>query len=249
MTAREVSTLYRPLRRYRNLSDLFEDLVQAFYSAHVRPGDLCVDGGANRGRHSILVAQLVGHGKVHSYEPLPEIVELLIHNLSEAHVRQRVEIHTCALADVGGARDFVSFYSPSNHVSDYYSGLRKKATPEDWAWQTIRTPVTTLDCSLSGLSGLSFIKLGLKGGEYHALSGGEQIIKSQRPLIVFENGRHRAAALYGYSVDDFWDLLERLGYALADILGTEMTPELWKQADWNLGILLRSLENWVVPTG
>ena len=65
----------------------------------------------------------------------------------------------------------------------------------------------------------------------HALLGGERIINSQRPIIVFENWRG-SGALYQYSDDDLFGLLERLGYELFDIMGTRVTRQLWESAAW-----------------
>jgi FkbM family methyltransferase len=231
LTGRQVSKLYGPLKEYRKLSALYEDVIHALYSAHLRPGDICVDGGAHRGLHTIPMAHLIEHGKVHAYEPIPEVAEILRQEATKARVRDQIEIHVCALADTEGERDFVSLYTPSDENPAYYSGLRSVGTPEEWASQTIRTPVTTLDRSLAGVSGLTFIKLDLEGGEYHALLGGERIISSQRPLIVFEHG-HGTAMLYQYSDDDLFRLFKRLDYELVDIMGTRVTREVWERAAW-----------------
>jgi FkbM family methyltransferase len=177
------------------------------------------------------MAHLIKHGKVHAYEPIPEVAEILRQEAAKVGVLDRIEIHVCALADTEGERDFVSFFTPSDEKPAYYSGLRTFPTPEDWVRQIIRTPVTTLDRSLAGVSGLTFIKLDLEGGEYHALLGGERIINSQRPIIVFENWRG-SGALYQYSDHDLFGLLERLGYELFDIMGTRVTRQLWESAAW-----------------
>jgi FkbM family methyltransferase len=228
LTAQDASTLYERLEKYSMVGDLFEDVIQELYSVHLRPGEICVDGGANQGCHAIRMAELIGHGKVHAYEPIPEVAQLLFQNAVRAEVSDRIDIHVCALADAVGVRDFVSLYNPSDLVPSHCSGLRRNlAIPDDWACRTIRVPVTTLDCSLAGLRGLAFIKLDLEGGEYHALLGGANTIESHRPLIAFENNLGESASLYQYSSNDFFGLLERLGYGLVDILGTTLTREIW----------------------
>jgi hypothetical protein len=74
---------------------------------------------------------------------------------------------------------------------------------------------------------LRFIKLDLEGGEYHAIRGGFSRIREDHPFIVFENGREEAAALYGYSRAEWFDLLASLGYSVFDLFGWPFRPNDW----------------------
>ena len=58
-----------------------EELVQ-FATSALRPGDVCLDVGANRGYLSLVFAKLVGAtGRVHAFEPEPATLSKLRYNL------------------------------------------------------------------------------------------------------------------------------------------------------------------------
>src|SRR5687767_3344890 len=53
---------------------VFETIIAKLYSALLRPGDVCVDGGANRGLHTGRLARCVGPtGQVIAVEPIPSL--------------------------------------------------------------------------------------------------------------------------------------------------------------------------------
>src|SRR5262245_11135168 len=56
-----------------DIDDLFERIIQSFYSKVINPGDTTVDGGSHTGRHTIPLALLVGDdGVVFAFEPLAQ---------------------------------------------------------------------------------------------------------------------------------------------------------------------------------
>lgn len=211
--------------------ELFEAIIAALYTEFLRPGDTCVDGGAHCGRHTIPMARIVGPaGKLHAYEPITEVVKLLLDSINRENMQDRIEVHSCALAEKTGLREFTSFYDAEEPWRAAYSGLRKGWAPGEFKSLTITTSVTTLDYSLATVQNLKFIKLDLEGGEYHALLGGETVIGSNRPLIAFEHVRSGSGSLYGYGVDEFFGFFKRIDYEVCDILADELTAENWQ---WN----------------
>jgi FkbM family methyltransferase len=228
-SAEAVASLYSPLANVPDVSEVYEEIIAALYMSRLRSGDRCVDGGAHVGRHTIPMARLVGTGKVHAYEPIAETARSVVEHAKREGLLDRIELRHTALADSVGRREYVSFYDPLFPLPrSAYSGLRKGWTPENYPYRTITTDVTTLDRDLSGTDNLSFIKLDLEGGEFHALRGAENTIRSSRPLIAFENTRSGSARLYEYSADDFYGLFERLHYSVSDILGSEVTRDKWE---------------------
>src|SRR5579864_4837979 len=76
-----------------------EGLVERIYDALVRPGDVCVDGVAGIGRHTLSLGRLVGStGKVLAFEPQRSNFEQLTRAL-EAEGIGNVEAHALALSD------------------------------------------------------------------------------------------------------------------------------------------------------
>ena len=56
------------------LGDFFEEIINAIYSAILKPGDLAVDCGAHSGLHTFPMSKLVGlSGRVVAVEAIPDV--------------------------------------------------------------------------------------------------------------------------------------------------------------------------------
>jgi hypothetical protein len=65
----------------------------------VRPGDVCVDAGANAGHYTFLLASIVGPGgKVYAFEPNPDFARLLARSTALNGFQDRIEITRAALS-------------------------------------------------------------------------------------------------------------------------------------------------------
>ena len=165
----------------------FEDIINAIYSAILKPGDLAVDCGANCGLHTFPMSKLVGpSGKVVAVEAIPDVA---------AGLAQRgfpnIDVKATA---IGAAAGRASFSVVRDDLG--YSGLQQRRDlPGDLASSVdvIDVPVATLDSLLADRrQRVRFVKMDLEGGEFHALQGATSILRD-RPLVIFENGRESAA--------------------------------------------------------
>lgn len=126
-----------------------------------------IDVGANVGIWSF---PLIGKFKtIIGYEPSKQNIECLIANVGES-----IEIRTKAVADFEGTADF--------HQAGKNCGDGKLCRPGVGASYTV--PVVKLDNE--NLSGVDLIKIDVQGWELEVLQGAEQIIKKQRPWVIFE---------------------------------------------------------------
>ena len=150
----------------------------------VKGFSLAIDGGANIGAWSIVMAE--HFDKVIAFEPVPETFGLLVENV-KAH--QNVECHNLALMDKAG---IIKIKMPD------YSDKHQQATGEiinkdlrsryvEWD-NTGDIAATTVD-SLN-LASCDLIKLDLEGAEPLALDGAIETIKKFRPVLVVEIKRH-----------------------------------------------------------
>ena len=212
LTSEDRETLFR-LQDERNE---FESLIQRLYEQTVLLGETVIDGGAHMGMHTIPLAKRVGpKGRVLAFEPIPEIAQSL---KSEVRAYPQVEVFTAALAERDGSQSFTQ-------VTDdpCLSSLRQRELGGNHSTKTFVVEGVALGRFSEGA--VSFIKLDLEGGEYHALLGGEELLRKQRPIIILECGRIDGAKPYGYSSDDFFALFDRCWYKLVDLFGEPFTPE------------------------
>ena len=81
------------------ISGRWEPNVTALFRALLRPGDVCIDVGANIGYFTLLASRLVGpDGRVHAFEPEPAAVAALEANVGLNHVTN-VAVHAVAAGE------------------------------------------------------------------------------------------------------------------------------------------------------
>ena len=140
----------------------------------IKPGDTCVDIGANIGHHSILMSHFVREeGHVIAYEPIPYLRDQISRSLA-ANSIHNVTIHDVALSDAEG--QMILFLRKGNiGGSSLVHGIDTEELP---------VRVTTLDKNHVGK--IDFMKIDVEGYEYHVLLGAVGLIEKYRPTIIFE---------------------------------------------------------------
>jgi FkbM family methyltransferase len=203
------------------VGDFFEEIINAIYSAILKPGDLAIDCGANYGFHTFPMSELVGpSGRVVAVEAIPDLATGLAQ-------RSFPNIDVKATA-IGATTGHASFSVVRDDLG--YSGLQQRHNlPGDLARSVdvIDVPVVTLDSLLADRrQRVRFIKMDLEGGEFHALQGAASILRD-RPLVIFENGRENAAKLYGYTSEDWFSLFDTADLAVFDLFGRRFCRDDW----------------------
>lgn len=207
------------------LGVLFEYVVKQACLSIPQPGDRVIDIGANKGVHTISLAQRVGpRGSVIAVEPLPSMMELLKTRLDQ-YCLTNVAFLQNAIGQEPGTTQF-------HHFEKYpaYSGLQQRKTPfseTEGKLTKISVEQIRLDHVIRQYGAPSFLKLDIEGGEFHALKSGEAGLKSARPVIVFENGRQSSATTYGYSKEDFFALFNSLEMDIFSVTGKALTEDQW----------------------
>lgn len=204
----------------------FEILVAHLIRSLVQPGDTVVDGGANSGLHTPNMATAVGRsGCVYAVEPIPAIFQSL-----EQGMRQWLWVH-CELAALTDRNvEAIPFL-----LNEQRPGLSQLAVapgheqaPEDLTRIMVRG--ISLD-SLVRRRPVSLVKLDLEGGEFRCLQGAADILRCDRPLIVFENARSWAGRQYGYTADEFLGFFATLGYRICDIHCAPLDRRSWESTE------------------
>ena len=195
----------------QDCNNQFEDLIQQFYVGVIGVGNVVVDGGAHCAMHTLPMAKLVGEtGRVLAFEPVPSIANYLRTLVKDF---AQVSVYEAALSDHDGERPFYE-------IAD--APWLSSAMPRTLGGTHQENALTVKHVRLDQFAGMPirFIKLDLEGGEYHALRGGEALLKKQRPIIVLESGRLDSARAYGYTKNDFFELFQKHGYELIDLFGS-----------------------------
>ncbi|QBI52897.1 FkbM family methyltransferase [Streptomonospora litoralis] len=197
----------------------------------VRPGDVCLDAGAEYGLYTFTLADLAGPGgRVVAVEPLPGPAAFL-RSAARALGAGNVRVLRRALAAEEGAGTLslpVRRGLPV-HGRAFLTAGAQGAGPnaEFGAERTVTTPVTTLDSLVGelGLDRLDFVKADVEGAELAVLDGGRQTLRTHRPALLLEiEDRHLAK--YGARAADVAERLAELGYRMRVRVG-----RTWRPAD------------------
>lgn len=148
----------------------------------VRPGDTVLDIGANIGMVTLWLSTLVGKsGKVHAFEPNPELQkileETLIHNQAS-----NVCLHPVAL---GTEQGLLELRIP--RVNAGAASLIRNRDLSDC--DVVSVPVQRLSKIVfeEGIKSIRLIKIDVEGFESEVFQGGQEVLREIRPeAILFE---------------------------------------------------------------
>ncbi|AOS62485.1 FkbM family methyltransferase [Actinoalloteichus hymeniacidonis] len=198
----------------------------------VRPGDTCIDIGAEYGLYTYQLLKLVGaQGAVHTVEPQPSLVKAL-RLAMRALGASNVHVHSTAVGSASGS-GVLSLPRrnglPVHGRAFLTTGAKNEGPNAEFASRKpLRVPVITLDelCDREGLKEVHFIKADVEGAELTLLEGATKILKEQRPALLLEiedrhlaKFEHRAEDLVGrlaeldyvpYVWQDGWRKVERV---------------------------------------
>ena len=172
----------------------------------IKPGDICLDCGANLGYHAVTMAKMVGPaGKVLAFEPLRVIYQQLCGNVFINDLRNVICLNV-ALGNKPGViqMDYVDVDRPQG----VNIGATKIGQGGDVA------ELIKLDDVLT--SGVSFIKIDVQGSEIFLLEGAEKLIQNSRP-IMFVEVENQWLNCFGRNSEMLLNKILSLGYVLVRI--------------------------------
>lgn len=219
--ARVVLTSYGDLRIAVDLDDVaicwciingdYEPELSAIVQKLVRPGDVCVDAGANVGYFTALLGQSVGqHGMVYAFEPFPRVANMLRLTVSESRLQDRVDVRQKALGLEAGSFNLVYADEAYNYGGSYISTEEMPPTP---GLSSATVEVVTLDDELADIARLDVLKMDVEGFELCALRGARRLLGRFHPILIMELLPH-GLARQGHSVLDIVSFLESRDYSI-----------------------------------
>lgn len=165
-------TRRKTLARYGQGGPKTGDIEAAL--AHIPRGGLAIDGGANVGVYSRIMAR--HFDRVLAFEPAPDTHACLVRNLADWGLAGRVEACAQALSD---RAESVGMKGRRGHRS-----LSRQVQGKG------DIPAVRID-DLE-LPELAFLKLDLEGYEARALRGAAATLARCRPFVLFEDKPHKA---------------------------------------------------------
>lgn len=156
----------------RKRSTGFEPVSRRLWAELAAKSGTVVDAGAYSGFYAIRAAQ-AGAGRVHAFEPNPEIVQRLLANLA-LNATGTVIVYPHALAASSGQRIALRGKSGLNSAGTTVGDGPVIAT------------ASTLALDDLGLSDLSLMKIDVERAELALLHGAERTIRRCRPDILIE---------------------------------------------------------------
>jgi len=192
----------------------------------LKPGDICIDVGANIGAFTVPMAQLVGkHGEVHAFEPCGPNIDLLCANVLQNDLFN-VIIHECAASD--RERELEVTRQDALHAYSHPAINEGSVTVHG-------VPIDSLK-----LTRCKLIKIDVDRHELQVIRGARETIKRCRPIIYVENEHDDLR-------QELVAELVELGYRLYWHKPFQFNADNWRKNDRNVFGNLVSIMNLCVP--
>nr|BAL55899.1 FkbM family methyltransferase [uncultured Chloroflexota bacterium] len=169
------------------------------------PGGVMVDVGANYGIYSLYASQIVGeHGRVIAFEPAKKTFHVLQKNV----LLNAASNVVCIQAAISNQPGKITLY---HHPDPSRNSLAKS---DDWNKSSEVVYADTLDAMLAryGITRADFVKVDTEGAEELVFWGGQEILRTSKPVILFEHNP-LASSQMGLKPEGSWQVLSGLGYS------------------------------------
>lgn len=187
------------LEKFIDESYIYEQEVISAILNFVRPGDFCIDAGANLGYHSLLMAKLVGDtGEVLSIEPDSGCIDKFKANVALNNAKN-INLLPVALWSDKTDRPFYS----AEHTG--YSSFLEYA---DIKCDALAVRIDKLDNIID--VPVRLLKIDCEGAEEHILHGAEKLLAHVDCVIVEFNFRIMEA--FNTNEKDLRDYMHKLGF-------------------------------------
>ena len=163
----------------------------------VRPGDVCLDVGANFGWYTTLFRKCCGDsGAVHAFEPVPPIYDELVDNFQLMETPANVFLNNLALGDAAGEIEVNVFAG----LSTGHASMSNRGRSDGTAY---KCEIVTLDSYLSDarVGDVNVVKVDIEGAEILFLRGAETLFAQKTPPIILMEMALEQTGNFGYKPD------------------------------------------------
>jgi len=175
----------------------YDRLTKVIMKKSIDRNSNCIDIGCHKGEILELIFKYSPEGKHYAFEPIPYLFEALTKKY-----KNKATILPYALSDSTG---FSTFQLVKNAPA--YSGIkRRKYDIPNPEIEEINVELKTLDEVIPADEKIHFIKIDVEGGEFGVIKGAKNLLKRNKPTILFECGKG-ACDYYGTNPLDLFDFI------------------------------------------
>jgi len=187
----------------------YDRLTNLILKKHLKSNSNCLDVGCHKGEILDLMLALSPNGRHIGFEPLPDFFDNL-----KTKYENIATILPYALSDQSGITQFQ--YVKNDPA---YSGIKKrKYATENPEVEQIEVQMKTMD-DVVGEDKVDLVKIDVEGGELAVMKGGKEVLKKNKPIVVFECGIG-ASDYYGTTGNDVFKFLnDEVGLKLNTLKG------------------------------
>ncbi|MEL6444651.1 MAG: FkbM family methyltransferase [Bacteroidota bacterium] len=188
-----------------------------FLRQFIRPGDVCIDVGANLGYFTVPLSRLVGkRGQVYAVEPVTIFVDVLRANIRRFGIAERVTVLPVAL----GAEDGATVQLATAEVGGVARHGMTRVVPESARSASALVydaPMRRPDLLFAHLDRLDFLKVDIEGFETEVMPLFAPLLERHRPVLEIEAGSSESMTVLRA-------LCEPLGYAACTLHENGLVP-------------------------
>ena len=158
----------------------YEEKEIKFVESYLTKGDIFIDIGANIGLFSLVASnQVGGAGVVYAFEPINNNYNKLTNHI---RINDMNNIIAEKLA-VSDNQNILKFYI-NEHEKD--SGMATNYSDKYTSTENVSSTSLDLYFTNKELGRVRLIKIDIEGGEYSALIGMQEILKTHKPVLLIE---------------------------------------------------------------
>ncbi len=175
----------------------YDRLTRIILKKYLKINSNCIDVGCHKGEILDLILRYAPEGKHYAFEPIPYLFNEL-----KNRYKHKAEIFPYALSDHSGESTFQLVKN-----APAYSGLKKRRYDiTNPIIEEIKVELKTLDEIIPINEKIHLIKIDVEGGEFGVLKGAKNLLKINKPIVIFECGKG-ASDYYGTSPLDLYHFI------------------------------------------
>jgi FkbM family methyltransferase len=175
----------------------YDRLTREIMKKFLKKNCNCIDVGCHKSEILNLMLKYSPEGKHYAFEPIPSLIKEI-----ESKYKNKATIFPYALSDSSGETTFQLVKN-----APAYSGIKKRrydiANPDI---EEIKVEMKTLDEIIPLNEKIHFIKIDVEGGEFDVLKGAVNLLKTNKPIILFECGKG-ASDYYGTTPNEIYNFI------------------------------------------